>query len=174
MWTLVFKIITVVMFTGGFIWLDGFKIVGNAKNQAVIKYKKFRKLNKLVSTHYRGICTIVWVSLCMITRVLYLSLLQKLNNSLRKIDMQYELSYVINGQLYKILISPLRGPRRVLLVYDDQEEDMTDSLISYMGPEENFHGGVYTPDFFDKNELVFEMSTGEEKIFKRNDIISLN
>ena len=56
------------------------------------RYERFRNLNQLVSTKYkeRINCNtkmkIVWFSIVIILKVLYLSILEKLNKSIKKID----------------------------------------------------------------------------------------
>ena len=47
-------------------------------------------------------------------------------------------------------------------------------VFPYLGPEEDFHGKIYSPKFFKKDELIFELSDGTEKIFLMNDDIILN
>ena len=137
-----------------------------------MKLEKWKKLNELVSTKYDGYFTILWVSICMITKALWINILQYLNRSITKIDKKtYELSYVLNGKLYKILINNKTGPRKVILVSDETQTDISYLITPYLGPKEDFHGSDITPKFFNRKELIFELSNGEEKIFKHNDSI---
>ena len=146
-----------------FVYLDGHHIV---KNTAVVKWKKFRHLNRLVSTNYKGFFTILWISTCMIMKALWISILQYLNSTIIQIDKKtYKVTYVIKGETYKMIVKPHRGPRKILLVSDEKQEDLSDIIFPYLGPEENFHGKKYTPKFFEKKELIFELSNGTEKIF---------
>lgn len=156
----------------GFIFLDGPKIV---KNTTVAKYKKFRKINNLVSTNYKGFFTIIWISLYMVTQALWISLIQYLNSSIVCLkNGQYLVTYVIKGKTYKMVVKPVRGPRKVIIVSDNNDEDVSYLIFPFLGPEENFHGKVYTPEFFDKEELIFELSNGSEKIFKADEEIKLS
>lgn len=154
---------------GIFCYFDGPNIV---KNNYQLKLEKWRKLNKLVSTEYNGYFTILWISICMIMKSLWINILQYCNSSITKIDKKtYELSYVLNGKLYKILIDNKTGPRKVLLVSDETQTDISYLVIPYLGPKEDFYGRDMTPKFFNKKELIFELSNGEEIIFKENDKI---
>jgi hypothetical protein len=154
---------------GVFFYLDGHHIV---KNTAVVKWKKFRRLNKLVSTNYKGCFKIIWVSICMIFQALWINILQYLNSTIVQIDKKtYEVTYIIRGKTYKMIVKSRRGPRKVLLVSDENQEDVSYIIFPYLGPEENFHGEKYTPKFFEKKELIFELSTGVEKIFQENEEI---
>ena len=154
---------------GTFFYFYGPTIV---KKNCQLKLEKWKKLNELVSTKYDGYFTILWVSICMITKALWINILQYLNRSITKIDKKtYELSYVLNGKLYKILINNKTGPRKVILVSDETQTDISYLITPYLGPKEDFHGSDSTPKFFNRKELIFELSNGEEKIFKHNDSI---
>jgi hypothetical protein len=157
---------------GAFFYLDGYNII---KNNVVVKYKKFRKINNLVSTNYKGFFTIMWISLCMVTQALWLSLIQYMNSTIIPIKGgRYKVTYVIKGKIYKMIVKPVRGPVKVLLVSNDKQEDVSCDILPYLGPEDDFHNKKYTPRFFDHNELIFEMFDGQEKIFKADDSIILN
>lgn len=154
---------------GTFFYFDGPNIV---KNNYQLNFEKWRKLNQLVSSKYDGYFTILRISICMITKALWINILQYCNSCITKIDKKtYELSYVLNGKLYKVLISNKTGPRKVLLVSDETQTDISYLVTPYLGPKEDFHGSDMTPKFFNRKELVFELSNGEEKIFNENDKI---
>lgn len=156
---------------GIFFYLDGPNIV---KNNYQLKLEKWRKLNKLVGTKYNGYFTILRISICMIIKALWINIIQYCNSSITKIDKKnYELSYVLNGKLYKILIENKTGPRKVLLVSDERQTDISYLVIPYLGPKEDFHSHTITPKFFNRKELIFELSNGEERIFNENDKIIL-
>jgi hypothetical protein len=85
----------------------------------------------------------------------------------------YQLTYVINGQLYKLIVKTRKGPKNVILATDENDEDITDIIHSYMGPCENFHGDTITPEFFGKNKITLNLSSGEDKTFDKTDAISI-
>lgn len=155
----------------GFVYLDGPAIV---KNSAVVKYKKFRKINRLVATNYKGFFTIIRISLYMVGQALWISLIQYLNSSIVPLkNGKFLVTYVIKGKTYKMIVKPVRGPRKVIIVTDNNEEDVSHLIFPYLGPEEDFHGKIYTPTFFDKEELIFELSNGSEEIFRNDEEINL-
>jgi hypothetical protein len=144
-------------------------------NNVIIKWKKFRKINRLVSSTYKGSFRILWISFYMVIQSLWISIIQYFNNTIVQLDAnKYLVTYIIKGNTYKIIVKNKRGPRNVLLVSDETETDISDLIFPYLGPEENFHCQVYTPNFFGKKELIFELSNGCEKIFKTNENIVLN
>jgi hypothetical protein len=154
-----------------FIYIDGPAIV---KNNVIMKYRNFRKINKLVSTNYKGFFTVIYVSICLIIKALWISSIQSMNNTVIQVEgNKYIITYIIKGKIYKMNVKLTRGPRKVLLVYDEKRDDISDIVFPYLGPEENWHGDIYTPKFFNKNEIVFELSNGEERLFKQNDEIKL-
>jgi hypothetical protein len=155
-----------------FFHLDGPRIV---KNTAVVKWGKFRRINRLVSTNYKGCFTILWISCCMVVQAIWVSIIQYMNSTIVKLDKNtYRVTYVIKGKIYMLVVKPTRGPRKVLLVSDETQTDVSGEIFPYLGPEENFHGEIYTPHFFKKKELVFELSDGTEKKFLLDDKINLN
>ena len=115
---------------------------------------------------------IILISIWMVLKAIWIYILQWLNSTIKQVDKnKYEVSYVIKGRTYKMIVKVSRGPRKVLLVYDENQTDITCLLYQYLGPEENFHGEIYTPAFFNKKQLVFEMSNGDEKSYSENDDI---
>lgn len=136
-------------------------------NKILINYEKWKKLNKLVSTKYDSTLMCKLVSVSMIFKSYYLSFIQYINNSVVKIDKNtYEVSYIINDKLYKMIIKPKRGPIPILSVINEYDSNITDEILPYLGPYNNWLNIKYTPNSFNYNLLKFELSSGEIKIFK--------
>ena len=142
------------------------------------RYERFRNLNQLVSTKYkeRINCNtkmkIVWFSIVIILKVLYLSILEKLNKSIKKIDNNtYEVSYAVNGKIYKMIIIPNRGPSSVLQVIDDKNEDITNLIVPYLGPTEDWHSSKFKPSFFNRKTLTFNLSSSDDITFTEDEEI---
>jgi hypothetical protein len=159
--------------TTGILWyMDGYTIIKNVISK---KYNRFKTLQELVSTQYKNIFIITYVSICLILQALYITMCQKLNNSVKKIDRRtYEITYIINGQLYKINVCPKIGPSYILLITDENEQDMTDIVLPYLGPQLDCHGNKkYTPLFFQRSKLTFELSDGNSIDFNLDTSIKL-
>lgn len=153
-----------------FIKLDAHKIIYNTIEY---KYSRWKQLNKLVSTSYKQKSAIILVSIGMIFKLLYLNFIQYLNNSIKKIGKNmYEVSYVVNGKLYKMIVSPTRGPAEILQIIDHDENDVTDHIMCYIGPRYDWHNTKFTPDFFGCNFLVFQMADGREVIISKEEYLS--
>jgi hypothetical protein len=139
----------------------------------MVKYRKFRELNKLVETRYKTIGMIVWVSICMIAKMWWLNFLHWANNAVEHIDKKtVVVSYMLNGKMYKIVTRPRRGPTGVLLICEG-EEDVSDLVMPFMGPNDDWHGFVFTPTFWGKESLTFYLSSGEQKTFSKEEPIQL-
>jgi hypothetical protein len=144
------------------------------KDTAVIKYRRWRRLNQLVSTTERNNVRIAWISFKMVMYTLYITFLQYMNTSVRKLDRKtYEVTYVINGRLYKMIVVPKRGPIPVLQISNDRENDVTDYVLPYMGPQYNWHGSRLTPQFFGYHSLTFELGDGTDRIYEGNNQIDI-
>jgi hypothetical protein len=166
-----FGIITCVIFSGFFVYLDGYKIVKNVLNT---KYNKFRQINRLVATNHKGTCNILWISICLVFKALWINIIQNLNNTVIYLgENNYLITYSVKGVVYKMIVKPPRGPKKFLYIYDENKIDVSDLLFPYLGPDDNFHGKKYTPKFFDKQQLVFVDCYGVEKSFNHLENIIL-
>jgi hypothetical protein len=144
------------------------------KTSITSKYNRWKNLNSLVSTRYSNTFKIVCISIKMIAKSCYISFIQYINSSVTKIGPNsYELSYIINGKLYKMVVKTQRGPIPVIQVSNDKQDDITDKILPYMGPKYNWHGNVFTPEFFGCDLLIFEMSDGTEHAFDKDTYIIL-
>jgi hypothetical protein len=142
------------------------------KETIVNKYTRWRTLNQIVSTTERNNLRIAWVSFKIVMYTLYIAFLQYANKSVRKIDRKnYELTYVINGRLYKMIITPKLGPSPVLQISNDMEIDVTDHILPYMGPNYDWNGHKFSPQFFGYKSLTFELSDGTEHTYLNNTYI---
>ncbi len=139
------------------------------------KYEKFQDLNQFVSTRYKNKFRILYITFSIIGKMLWLKFLQWINNSVEHVDKHYILSYVMNGKLYKKVLTFRKGPSLVLLVTDDKHEDVSEQIIPYLGPNDDWHGYPFTPSFFNKESLTFETSDGKDpKTFLKEERIDLN
>ena len=140
-----------------------------------VKKDKLLSLKSLVSTQHKNTLKIFWVCLVMIFKTLYLQLLQQLNSTVRRIDKNtFEVSYVLNGVMHKILIKPKRGPKPIIDCVDENDNDLTLEILPYVGPEHNFHGSKLSPRFFGRQKLIMNLSNGEEREFNEHDDLDLS
>jgi hypothetical protein len=69
--------------------------------------------------------------------------------------------------MYKMLVKAKRGPRKIICCVDENFQDRTDTLNAYFGPNEDFHGKAFTPEFFGCESLTFSLANGDEKTFSK-------
>ena len=87
---------------------------------------------------------------------------------------EYDISYSIGVRKYKFKLKTSRIPRKVIQVLDgEDEEDITDEVCQYLGPNEDCHGQALTPSDLGYNELVFFTASGEEIVIPGDTPISL-
>lgn len=140
------------------------------KNKITKEINKFKKVNLLVSSIKKKKSTIIWVSLKLIFQAIYISFIQYMNSSVKHIDNKTsELTYVINGRIYKMIIIRKRGPSPILQISNNFENDVTDQILPYMGPQYDWHGNKFTPEFFGYSSLTFELGNGTEYTYQTND-----
>lgn len=167
-------LLTTVLFGVGLLFwtFDGCIIV---KEKVCEKWRKFRQLNKLVEVKYKTIGMVIWVSVQLIAKMYWTNFLQWANNTIRYKDKRtIEITYVIRGRCYTMVVKPHRGPSSVLLVTDQDHEDVSDEVLPFLGVSEDWHRKNFTPNYWGKESLTFEMSMGEPKTFQKDEIIDLN
>ena len=165
-------IVTSIFFTffTFFLFLEGHIVI---YKRSLYYYNKYQSINTLVKTQYSNSYVILYVVCTLILKALYITLCQVLNKTLVKLDNnQYELTYVIKGKLYKMIVNPTVGPSNVLLITDSDDNDMTDIVSPYLGPTDNFFGTSIKPTFFKVKTLTFELSNGKHKTFNSNDYLT--
>ncbi len=166
-------IIIPIVVSGLFFYFDGPKFVK-------YKYGKTKELYQLVSTKYKTRdcgtrLKILWWSLVILCQALYVTIIQKLNNSVIKkkenYSNTYEITYVISGKIYKLVVTPIKGPKNVLQVIDDNNEDITRQIVPYLGPAEDWHSSKFKPSFFNRKSLTFNLSSSDDITFTENEEI---
>jgi len=157
------------------VYLSIIYIIYYSKNIIRKKWSKWIALNKLMSQRTQNKYLIIWYSLCMIYKIIWLSMVQYLNNTVVCIGKnKHEVSYVINGKLYKFHTSTHRGPVPILQIINNDDIDVTKLVLPYMGPQFKGHGIIPTPHLLGYSSLTFEMSNGESHNYDENDNIKLN
>ena len=109
----------------------------------------------------------------VVSKIVKLTLHQYLNDSITKVSKnRYILNYVLDNTEYKIIIDKIISKNvDILQVSDDNDIDRTNELISYAGPNRDFHNNSIQVSFFNTDKLFFLFSDGSEKIFSNDDII---
>ena len=132
---------------------------GIIRNEIQNKYCKWRKLNSLVSTSKKTKLAIITVSLKLIFQAIWISFIQSTNKTVKKLNKnKYELTYIVEGKIYKLVVNVTRGPSPVLQIINDTNDDVTYEVLPYVGPNYNWHNSSFTPEFFGFESLTFELA----------------
>jgi len=138
------------------------------------KYSDFKDLNSLVSTQYDSKLQIFCVSLQMVLKMYWMRLLQWSNDSVKQLDNKnISVSYIINGNVYVMVTKVKKGPKNIVSVKDEKNKVLNALIFPYMGPNDDWHGAIFTPAFWKKRILTFENSFGEKKTFLETEEIKL-
>jgi hypothetical protein len=143
-----------------------------------IKYDKFRSINNLVSMKHKNVCMIMLVSIQLLIKMAYINfsqyIIQYINNNVKQISKNtYEITYLINGKTYKILVTPYKGPEPILQISNDKQIDITSDVLQYLGPKFDWHGNKFSPEFFNSSTLTFELCNGVEITFSNDEHIDI-
>lgn len=89
----------------------------------------------------------------------------------------YYLSFYLNGERYKIPIvvnkSGLDKNEPPLMVIDHNEQDITQKILEFMGPNYDFYGMFLKPKHLNQKNLNFMLNDGSEMNILNNDLIAL-
>jgi len=85
----------------------------------------------------------------------------------------YEIQYVLHDKIYKIRTNVRRGPSRIVYILDHLDNDITDEVKSYMGPNEDFHGKTMCPQDMGHERIYIILRNDQQIVFDANDPIVL-
>lgn len=108
-----------------------------------------------------------------------ISFFQKYNiNVVKKNKNNYEINYSIDSKAYCIRVKKKSGPSSIIMATDEkvtnnETTDVTDKIVSYLGPNEDFHGYQTKPSDLNFEKLTLMYSNGEEKVFEKDDYITI-
>jgi hypothetical protein len=89
----------------------------------------------------------------------------------------YCIPFYLNGKTYKIPIvenkSSLDSKQSPLMILDNNENEVTQNVVEFMGPNNDFYGMILKPKHLNYKSLVFMMEDGSEMNLLENDMIVL-
>lgn len=122
-----------------------------------MNFLKSRSLKKSIKKTISTVCFLV-----------YMIIFQKFKTNVQMIRVgEYDVYYVLHEQLYRIKTYSKRGPKikKILQVIDENDEDVTYDLTTFLGPSEDFHGIRYAPKDLGYKSLTFNLANGDHKTF---------
>lgn len=123
----------------------------------------------------RHVKNISYITIVITPLLLKYYINQKLSSNVVKHtnNKNIEVNYILKGRHYKFITSNPSGPNKILLITDENDNDLTHMLNPYIGPDYNFHNKKFTPDFWSKKRLSFQMSDGSTLDYNQHDTIDL-
>ena len=89
----------------------------------------------------------------------------------------YVVSFYLNGETYKIPIvsshTGLNKKQPPIMILNKNEEDVTQKLLQFMGPNYDFYGMILKPKHICEKNLYFLLEDGSEMNILENDLIVL-
>lgn len=110
-----------------------------------------------------------WIVLKILFKYCYLKCLQNLYTTVVHIHKNtYEIQYVLHDKLYKIRTKVKRGPSKIVQILDHLDNDITEEVRSYLGPNEDFHGQRICPEDIGYERVCVCLRNGVEMGFNVN------
>ena len=135
------------------------------------KCRSFQRLKMIVSA--KGVSqNAFWASMSLIIKVMYIYIFQYINNSVVEVRKNvYDVNYVVGNRMYTMRVIRPKGPNPIMLAYDQDMNDFTDKVCSYLGPHRDWHGDQITPSMFGVKSMTLEsldsISTyGQDEVLK--------
>ena len=131
----------------------GLFILGSISSYYLYPYinENCKKVNSMKNAVYtmtknQNICSVIKSAIVIVCKLIWLTLLQKVNNSVIKLDKnKYLVQFCIKGKWYKQILHTKSGPSSIVQIIDDGENDVTNDVEPFFN----------TLSSFDTNMLYF-------------------
>ena len=146
----------------------GWMVASNYEGLKLLYMFHYQKDKHVLRSLYKTLRTTAWVA--------YMFAYQKVAKNVESVRRnEYDVHYVLGNNLYKVRVRTRRGPasKKVLQVIDEKDNDATAAIVPYLGPMEDWHGGVYTPSSLSYESLTFNLSNGTSATFQKDDPLVL-
>jgi len=148
--------------------LMGWMAASNYEGLKLLYMFHYQKEKHVFRSLYKTFKTVAWVA--------YMFAYQKVAKNVESVSRhEYDVHYVLGNNLYKVRVRTRRGPanKKVLQVIDENDNDATAVIVPYLGPMEDWHGGVYTPSSLSFESLTFNLSNGTSVTYQKDDPLVL-
>jgi len=135
------------------------------------KSRKWKELKTMVSGQYSSTYDIYRVSWQMILQATYQDILSFFDNRLeKKSKKMYELTYMVEGQMYKMPIKVRRGPSKIFSAEDEHGNCILLKLKQYRSPAGTIINPLVTPKYLGYEKIILNMT----KTFSGDEPITIN
>ena len=136
-----------------------------------------RKLNSYKNNAYNltknyTIYELIKEAVVIVCKLIWLTLLQRINNSVTKIDKnRYMVEFCIKGKWYKQIFATTAGPSSIVQIIDENEDDVTTEVEPYINSLKATSGDINLK-YLNYKTLTFNMADGESKLLTVDDSLS--
>lgn len=104
-----------------------------------------------------------WIVMKILMKYCYLKFLQHMYMTVIHLHKNtYEIQYILHDKIYKIRMKVKRGPSKIIQILDHLDNDITDDVRSYLGPNEDFHGQSVCPQDMGYERVYLCLRNGEQ------------
>ena len=136
------------------------------------RYNRWRTLRNAVIDNNPNIMFPSYETTKIILKSYQINLIQHFNKSVKKIDKKtYEVTYQINNKTFIKVVKTRKGPTLLDKVVDHENNDITEKILKYIGPNYDWHNSSITPDYFNLDNIKFFLKNGEEITFYRDNVM---
>lgn len=146
-------------------------------------FTDFKRVKNLVRSTETNIFMIYYCTTLLCTKYIIANFKKKYlvdRNVLKLDDNVYQITYKIEDKEYKLLVQKYRGPCPVMQITDEDDIDVTDVIIPFMGPAYDWHNfklngkSFNPPKYFNRKKLTFEMSDCSHQIMHSDGTLTIS
>lgn len=133
------------------------------REEIIKTYQRWRTLNKTVEMTETNPFIVQYKSVQLYITSLFYNKQNNTQNVLQLDKKRYLLTYTIKGKNYKYITTVKKGPFMDRFT-DENDTDVTENILSYYGPQRDWHNNIYTPHSLGYKSLNFR-----DKIYTENE-----
>tara|TARA_B100000900_G_scaffold375068_1_gene356770 strand:- start:241 stop:735 length:495 start_codon:yes stop_codon:yes gene_type:complete len=123
-------------------------------------------------TNHKNIFSVIKSAVVIISKLIWLTILQKVNNSVIKLDKnKYLVQFCIKGKWYKQIIHAKSGPSVIVQIIDENENDVTEEVEPFWNWLSCSNTDIDVK-YLKYNTLMFNMDDGDSKLLTKDDKLS--
>lgn len=115
-----------------------------------------------------------WIVVKILAKYCYLKLIQHMYLTVVHLHKNtYEIQYILHDKIYRVRTKVKRGPSKIIQILDHLDNDITDEVRSYLGPNEDFHGQSVCPQDMGYERVYLCLRNGDQVGFDAHEPIAV-
>lgn len=137
------------------------------------KKEKIKDLFFSLKKQHKTIPKSIYYTIKVICQSFIYNYSKKNNCKIEELNNKLLITYIHNNHTYKILLSSKIKPNTILSITNENDEDIQDIVIQYLGPSLDFHNQQIKPKEIGFNKIKIN-SIFDNYIFNSDDILKIN